>query len=476
MVRWSELVEGYPLAQRVSGQAPSLAHVLSAARDAVRPVYERPVRRIRAAQQRSRGRFTRVLRPLAFLSFLGPGLIAAAAGDDAGGILTYASDGAQYGYNMLWMLVLVTISLMVVQEMCARMGAATNKGLSDLIRERFGVRGAAFAMLTLLIANTLITISEFAGIAAVANIFGISAYILVPVSAFGVWLLVARGSYSRVEKVFLAMTFAFFAYPIAAILAHPDWGQIARQTITPQVHWSGSYLLLFVGTVGTTITPYMQLYLQSSVAEKGVDMEHYRGEKMDAYVGAIFGDVIAAFIIIATGATVFIASRGVGVQITSAEQAAQALVPFLGRFAALIFAIGLLGASVLAAAVLPLTTSYAVTESFGFERGVSHGFREAPIFNGIFTGMLLLGAVVALIPGLPLVQLIVLAQAINGILLPILLVFMLMLVNDRRIMGKYVNSRTQNIIAWATTILLSVLCFMLILSTILPALGIPFLQ
>lgn len=462
--------------QRVSSQVPGLAHMLTVARDTALPVFERPARRIRAASKRNRSRFARLLRPLAFLSFLGPGLIAANAGNDAGAIITYSSDGAQYGYNLLWMLALVTVSLMVVQEMCARMGAATNKGLSDLIRERFGVRGAAFAMLTLLIANTLITISEFAGIAAVANILGISAYILVPISAFGVWLLVTRGSYSRVEKVFLVMTFAFFAYPIAAFLAHPDWGQIARQTVMPQVHWSGTYLLLFVGTVGTTITPYMQLYIQSSVAEKGVDMEHYRAEKVDTYVGSIFADLIAAFIIIATGATVFVASGGAGVQLNSAEQAARALEPFLGNFAGIIFAVGLLGASLLAAAVLPLTTSYSITESFGFERGVSHGFREAPIFNGIFTGMIVLGALVALIPGLPLVELILVAQAVNGILLPILLVFILKLVNDRHIMGKYVNTRTQNIIAWSTTVLLSVLSLLLILSTILPALGVPFLQ
>jgi Mn2+/Fe2+ NRAMP family transporter len=220
----------------------------------------------------------------------------------------------------------------------------------------------------------------------------------------------------------------------------------------------------------------MQLYIQSSVAEKGVDMEHYRAEKVDTYVGSIFADLIAAFIIIATGATVFVASGGAGVQLNSAEQAARALEPFLGNFAGIIFAVGLLGASLLAAAVLPLTTSYSITESFGFERGVSHSFREAPIFNGIFTGMIVLGALVALIPGLPLVELILVAQAVNGILLPILLVFILKLVNDRHIMGKYVNTRTQNIIAWSTTVLLSALSLLLILSTILPAVGVPFLQ
>jgi NRAMP (natural resistance-associated macrophage protein)-like metal ion transporter len=415
-------------------------------------------------------------RPLAALGFLGPGLIAANAGNDAGGIATYSAVGAQYGYGLLWMMVIITISLGVVQEMCARMGAATGKGLSDLIRERFGVRGAAFAMLTLLVANTLTTISEFAGIAAAMQLFGVSKYISVPVAAVAIWFLVTRGTYGRVEKIFLVMTLAFFAYPIAAFLAHPDWTQVVRHTFIPEFQWTTTYLLLFVGTVGTTITPYMQLYIQSSVAEKGVTMERFAPERADAWVGTLFSNVIAAFIIIACGATLFMASGGKGVAITSADQAARALAPLLGPYAPYLFAVGLLGASLLAAAVLPISTAYAVSESFGFERGVSFSFKEAPIFQGLFTGMLALGALVALIPGLPLIQLLIIVQVINGVLLPILLVFILLLVNDRRIMGHYANGLVNNVVAWGTTILLSVLSTVMIASLILPMVGVPFLQ
>ena len=414
-------------------------------------------------------------RPLAFLAFLGPGLIAANAGNDAGAVATWSSVGAQYGYALLWVLVIITISLSVVQEMCARMGAATGKGLSDLIRERFGVRGAAFAMSTLLVANILITISEFAGIAAACELFGISKYITVPLAAVGIWFVITRGSYDRVEKVFLVMSFAFFTYPIAAILAHPNWLEVAHGFV-PSVQLKSTYLLLLIGTVGTTITPYMQLFIQSSVAEKGVTMEHYKAERNETYLGSIFAAIVVGSIVIATGATIYQASGGQGVQITSAEQAAQALVPFLGKYAEALFGIGLLGASLLAAAVLPLATAYAVCETFGFERGVNFSFREAPIFQGLFTGMLALGALVALIPGLPLIQLIIIAQVINGILLPILLIFILRLINDRRIMGQYTNTLGKNIIALVTVVTLIGLTVLLLASVILPLFGVPFLQ
>src|SRR5262245_43350993 len=414
-------------------------------------------------------------RPLAFLAFLGPGLIAANAGNDAGAVATWSSVGAQYGYALLWVLVIITISLSVVQEMCARMGAATGKGLSDLIRERFGVRGAAFAMLTLLLANILITISEFAGIAAACELFGVPKYITVPLAAIGIWFVITRGSYDRVEKIFLVMSFAFFTYPIAAILAHPNWLDVAHGFI-PTVQLKSTYLLLLIGTVGTTITPYMQLFIQSSVAEKGVTMEHYKAERNETYLGSIFAAFIVGSIVIATGATIYQASGGKGVVITSAEQAAQALVPFLGKYAEALFAIGLLGASLLAAAVLPLATAYSVSETFGFERGVNFSFREAPIFQGLFTGMLALGALVALIPGLPLIQLIIIAQVINGILLPILLIFILLLVNDRRIMGQYTNTPAKNIIACTTVVTLIGLTVLMLASVILPLFGVPFLQ
>ncbi|HEX6122853.1 MAG TPA: Nramp family divalent metal transporter, partial [Ktedonobacterales bacterium] len=315
-----------------------------------------------------------LLRPLAFLGFLGPGLIAANAGNDAGAIATWSSVGGLYGYQMLWVLVVITVALSVIQEMCARMGVATGQGLSDLIRERFGVRGAAFAMCTLLVANSLITISEFAGIAAAAELVGISKYVAVPIAAVAIWLLITRGSYGRVQTIFLVMSLAFFTYPIAAVLAHPDWGQVLHHTVVPSMHVTSLYLQLLVGTVGTTITPYMQFFIQASVAEKGMDMEHYAGERAETYFGSIFAAVIVASIVIATGATVYAASHGQGVVINTAEQAAQALTPFLGTYAPVLFAVGLLGASLLAAAVLPLSTAYSVTESFGFEHGVSYSF------------------------------------------------------------------------------------------------------
>ncbi|HEX8037216.1 MAG TPA: divalent metal cation transporter, partial [Ktedonobacterales bacterium] len=366
----------------------------------------------------------------------------------------------------------VTLSLCVVQEMCARMGAAAGKGLSDLIREHFGVRGAAFAMLTLLLANALVTISEFAGIAAAGELLGISKYVTVPLAAVGVWLLITRGSYDKVEKVFLVMSLAFLTYPIAAIMAKPDWSAVALHAVVPTVHLTATFFLLIVGTVGTTITPYMQLYIQSSVAEKGVDMEHYAAERNETYFGSIFAAVVVASIVIATAATVYAHSGGAGVQITDAKQAALALEPFLGRYAPLLFGIGLLGASLLAAAVLPLATAYAVCESFGFERGVSHSFREAPIFHGLFTGMLAFGALVALIPGLQLISVIIIAQVINGMLLPILLVFIIKLVNKREIMGKYVNKPWQNVVAWGTAGVLSVLSVIMIVTSILSMFGV----
>lgn len=467
--------------QNVTTPRVGLAHIVVVARQAVHPifdhpVFERPARGLRRLRGWRKAHLAWLARPLAFLGFLGPGLIAANAGNDAGAVATWSQVGALFGFQFLWVLIIITVVLAVVQEMCARMGAATGKGLSDLIRERFGVRGAAFAMLTLFIANALVTISEFAGIAAASELLGIPKYITIPIAAVGVWLLITRGSYGKVERIFLIMSLAFLTYPIAAVLAHPDWGSVLHSTVVPSFHPTVTYLQLLVGTIGTTITPYMQLFIQSSVAEKGVDMEHYGHERLETYLGSVFAAVIVASIVIAVGATIFAASQGTGAQITSAEQAAVALEPFLGKYAPILFAVGLLGASLLAAAVLPLSTSYSICESFGWERGVSRSFKEAPIFNGLFTGLLGFGALVALIPGLPLIQLIVVSQIINGVLLPILLVFILKLVNDRRIMGKYVNSPGQNIIAKSTVAMLAALSAIMLASTILPAVGVPFLQ
>ncbi len=452
--------------ERRASRVPRGLHLRGGALAGIREREAEWVARLRALRK------TRLAKYLAILSIFGPGLIAANAGNDAGAVATWSSVGAQYGYRLLWVLVIITVALAVVQEMCARMGAATGQGLSDLIRERFGVRGATFAMLTLFVANALVTISEFAGIAAASELFGIPKYITVPIAAVGIWLLVTRGSYGKVEKLFLVMTLAFLTYPIAAVLAHPNWGQVLTHTVVPSGQLSVTFLQLLVGTVGTTITPYMQLYIQSSVAEKGVDMAHYGPERAETYIGSIFAALVVASIVIATGATIYVASHGQGVPITDAEQAALALRPFLGAYAPLLFGIGLVGASLLAAAVLPLSTSYAICESFGFERGVSHTFAEAPVFHTLFTGMIVFGALVALIPGLPLIPLIIAAQVINGTLLPILLVFILRLVNDRRIMGKYVNSRLENVIAWGTTGLLAVLSTAMIVTTLLPILGV----
>jgi Mn2+/Fe2+ NRAMP family transporter len=459
--------------QPIPTPTPMIAHRWLATRPAAQEVSDLSLSQLRRLR---RLRLGLLARPLMILSFLGPGLIAANAGNDAGAVATWASIGARYGYALLWALVLITVALAVVQEMCARMGAATGKGLSDLIRERFGVRGAAFAMTTLFVANALLTISEFAGMAAAGELFGIPRFVIVPLAAVGIWFVITHGSYKRVEKVFLMMALAFFTYPIAAILAHPNWSDVLYHSVVPTVQLNSTYFLLLVGAVGTTITPYMQLYIQSSVAEKGVTMNDYGHERLETYGGTVFAAVVVASIVIATGATVYAASGGQGVAIDSATQAAQALRPFLGDAAPALFAVGLLGASLLAAAVVPLSTAYAVCESFGFERGVSHSFREAPIFNGLFTGMIALGALVALVPGLPLIGLIIAVQIINGVLLPILLVFILRLVNDHRVMGKYVNSRAQNVIAWGITIVMSALSALMIASIVLPAMGIPFLQ
>lgn len=390
---------------------------------------------------------------LGWLAILGPGLVAAMAGDDAGGIATYSSVGAKFGYDLLWMMLLITLSLSVVQEMCARLGAATGRGLLDLVRERFGIGWALFAVAVVLIANGGVIVTEFAGIGAAVELFGFSKYLAVPLAAAMVWYLVIAGSYGRVEKVFLLMTMVFLAYPIAAFMGQPNWGEVARGTFVPSLRADPEYIMLFVGTVGTTITPYMQLFQQSSAVEKGVARRHYGKERLDAYAGAVFSNLIAASIIIATGATLHTAGI---TEIETAADAAQALRPVAGDAALTIFAIGLLGASLLAAGVLPLATSYSVSEAFGFRKGVNLDFRRAPIFLGLFSALIAIGAAVALIPNVPLIQLLVGIQVLNGILLPIILVFLLLLINDRRLVGDLKNSRLYNALGWGTFALVTV--------------------
>ncbi|MGH2519373.1 MAG: Nramp family divalent metal transporter [Chloroflexota bacterium] len=408
-------------------------------------------------------RRTRLLLPL---GLLGPGLISANAGNDAGGIATYATVCANYGYSLLWMMVLVTISLMLVQEMAARMGAVTGKGFSDLVRERFGIHWTAFVLLSLLVANAVLVVSEFAGMGAAAELFGLPRWPVVLVMALLIWWLVVRGNYKRVEVVFITMTFAFFAYPVSAVLAKPHWLAVGRQLLVPNFQLNSGYLLIFVATVGTTITPYMQLYLQSAVAEKGTQSE--RQARGDAYAGAIFGDLISMFIIIATGATLFVHH----VQVNTAQDAAQALAPLAGPFAGYLFAIGLFGASVLAAAVVPLATTYSITEALGLERGISRTPREAPAFLGLLTALLVFGAGVAIIPGINVIQLLLVTQVINGLLLPIELFTMIRLVNDREIMGSSVNGPVRNVFAYATVAAISLLSVLYVAVTLLGVAGI----
>ena len=393
-------------------------------------------------------------------------MIAASAGNDAGGIATFAAVGANQGYRLLWILIPITISLGLVQEMCARMGAVTGKGLADLIRERFGVRWTAVVMLALLIANAGVTVSEFVGIAAATELFGVPRFVSVPLSAGAIWWLVVKGSYQRVERVFLLMSLVFLGYIFSAFMARPDWSQVAIGVVKPTLSFDYTYLFTLVAIVGTTISPYMQVYVQSSVVEKGVTPEDYRRTKLDVWIGTVVAVMVVFFIVVSTGATL----HRHGLHVESAADAAHALEPFAGPYAEKLFAIGLFGASMLAAGVLPLATAYSISEALGFEKGVSRSFREAPIFLGVFTFLIAVGAAIAVIPGLPLIRVLLVTQVINGLLLPVILFAVLKLVNDREIMGAYINSRLYNLGAWLTSIIVTGLSVILIVVTLFPSL------
>jgi Mn2+/Fe2+ NRAMP family transporter len=412
----------------------------------------RNARRVRRALPR-KNRF------VIYLSVLGPGIIAANAGNDASGIATYSSVGAKYGYTLLWVLIPILISLAIVQEMCARMGAVTGKGLADLIREQFGVRWTTLVMLALFIANGGVIVSEFVGIAAASELFGLPRYVTVPVTAFGVWWLVVKGTQKRVERVFLAMSLVFLCYIVSAFLAKPYWGEVGREFLRPSFSFDSSYLFMLVALIGTTITPFMQVFVQSSVVEKGLGEEDYALVRADVFTGTFFAVLIAAFIVISTAATLHIS--GV-THIETAADAARSLEPVAGKYARYLFAIGLFGAAMLAMGVLPLATAYSISEALGFEKGVSRSFREAPIFLGIFTFLIITGAFVAMIPGLPQIQLLLITQCINGLLLPVILIAVLRLVNNRELMGDYVNGTIFNTIAWMITIIVSALSLLLI--------------
>ncbi|HZU19776.1 MAG TPA: Nramp family divalent metal transporter [Gaiellaceae bacterium] len=411
---------------------------------------------IHRALVRLRGRHGRVL---AVLAVLGPGLIAANAGNDAGGVATYSSVGARYGYDLLWMMVVITVSLIVVQEMAARMGIVTGKGLADLVREHYGVRWSLFATASVLVANLGICISEFVGIGAALGLAHVPPQASVPVAAVAVWVLLVRGTYKLAERIFVVMTIPFFAYPIAAILAHPSWGKVGKSIVAPHVQTTPSYVLLFVATAGTTITPFMQLYLQSAVVERGLGPEELNRERAEVITGSVFANIVASFIIIATGATLYVHHHRL---IDTASQAAKALAPFAGRFAEVLFAVGLLGASLLAAAVLPVTAAYVISETFGFEKGISRSPREAPVFVGVVTALVVIGAAVAMIPGVPVFRLLVGVQAVNGVLLPITLFFVWRLSASREVMGRYRNGRVFNAVAGLTVAATSALSLILL--------------
>jgi NRAMP (natural resistance-associated macrophage protein)-like metal ion transporter len=396
-------------------------------------------------------------RTLLLFAVIGPGFITANVDNDANGIYTYSAAGAQFGHTLLWTLIPVTIALIVVQEICARMGAVTGKGLSDLIREEFGFRITFFMMIGILIINFGNVVGEFAGIAGSLELFGLSKYITVPVCAVIIWLMVVKGQYKSVEKVFLVASFFYITYIFAGIFAKPAWTDALIATIKPPpkaYFMQEGYLYMAIGVIGTTIAPWMQFYLQSSIVEKGVTKRQYKASRIDVIAGCIFTDVVAWFIIVACAATLY--AHGYH-NIADAKDAAEALHPLAGDYAYILFAMGLFNASLFAASILPLSTAYTVCEGLGFESGVGKKFSEAPVFYWLYTILIAAGAGVILFPNLPLVKISILSQVVNGIAVPPVLIFMLLLVNKKELMGNYVNSRLYNVIAWATTVIMTVL-------------------
>jgi NRAMP (natural resistance-associated macrophage protein)-like metal ion transporter len=390
---------------------------------------------------------------LLFLAVLGPGIITANVDNDAGGITTYSLAGAHFGYALLWIMLPTTIALVVIQEMCARMGVVTGKGLSDLIRESFGLKVTFYVMIGLLLTNLGNAVSEFAGIAASLEIFGISKYLSVPVSALLVWLLIVKGSYRLVEKVFLVACLVYIAYPIAAFIARPEWHQIMRASVVPSFKADNDYLITMIGLVGTTIAPWMQYYQQSAVVEKGVTIDRYNFSRLDVIVGCFMAIIVAFFIVVACASTIHTS----GLKIETAADAAIALQPLVGSYASSLFAFGLFNASLFAACILPLSTSYYICEGMGWESGIDKDFRQAPQFFWLFTAIIVLSAGFILLPDMPLITIMFLSQVVNGAVLPFVMVFILLLVNDKRLMGNYVNGPGFNLIAWITVITMTIL-------------------
>jgi NRAMP (natural resistance-associated macrophage protein)-like metal ion transporter len=406
-------------------------------------------------------------RLLLFLSIMGPGIITANIDNDASGITTYSVAGARFGFSLLWTLIPTTIALVVIQEMVARMGVVTGKGLSDLIRENYGVKAAFFMMIALFVANLGTTVSDFAGWAASMEILGLSKYIMVPLGAVMIWMLVTRGSYRFVENILLFACLLYFGYVISGIMAHPDWSAVVRGTFVPDLRWNAEYTYLFIAIIGTTITPWMQFYLQSSIAEKGIRKEEYRASRLDVIIGCSITDIIAFFIIVTCATTLFSA----GVRINEASEAAEALRPLAGSYASLIFAVSLANASLLGAIIVPLATAYYFCEAMGWERGVNKTFGEAPQFMWIYTLTIVVSALLILVPGAPLVFLMVFSAVINGVLLPFVLIFAISLVNNRKLMGDYVNSKGYNVISWGTIIVIIMLTTFFVVTSIAPLRG-----
>jgi NRAMP (natural resistance-associated macrophage protein)-like metal ion transporter len=401
------------------------------------------------------------LRQLAiFLSILGPGIVTGSVDNDAGGITTYSVAGALYGYKLLWTLIPSFIALLTVQEMNARMGVVTGKGLADLIRESFGVRITFYMFIFLLIADVGNTATEFAGVAGSMNIFGVSKYISVPLAALAVWVLVLKGNYKFAERVFLLFSVFLLSYVVSAVLAGPDWKVIGKAIITPTIHFDTEYITTVLGIIGTTVAPWMQFYMQSAVIEKGLKVSDYKYTLWDVVLGCIATVVVAFFIIVACAATLHVN----GIKINEAADAAMALQPLAGALAGQLFAFGLFVASIFSAAILPLATAFYVCEAFGFEAGIDKKFSEAPQFYFLFTIIILIGAGIILIPGAPLIAITIWTQVINAILLPVVLICMMVIINNKEIMEDYTNNRLQNVIGWATTAILIVLSAFLLFS------------
>jgi NRAMP (natural resistance-associated macrophage protein)-like metal ion transporter len=396
---------------------------------------------------------------LVFLAVIGPGIITSNVDNDAAGIATYSIAGAHLGYSLIWALIPITVALIIIQEMIARMGVVTGKGLSDLIRENFGVKITFYLLVTLIFANLGTTIAEFAGIAASMEIFGVSKYVSVPLGAFLVWLLVVKATYKSVEKVFLVACLVYFTYIISGFLARPDWGVVKDSVLSPQLQFSAGSFSVLVALIGTTISPWMNFYLQSAVVEKNVKLENYKYSRVDIITGSFMVNIVALFIIVACAATIHQA----GIRIETAEDAALALAPLAGKYASFLFAFGLLNASLFAASILPLSTAYVVCEGMGWEDGVNKRFSEAPQFYGLYSFLIFLGAGVVLWPNLPLIPIMFISQVINGVVLPVILVFILIIINNKKIMGSYTNRIGFNILAWITVAILVVLSVMLLL-------------